>query len=168
MEPFIGTIMPVGFGFAPKNWALCNGQQLSIVQNQALFSLIGNYFGGDGVKTFALPDLRGRTPVGLTGLPGLIYGTETVTLTADQMANHTHPFVATSTPGSSSRPVAATGKLFGASPTTQTLYAQASSPVALAPVNVGPSGGSQPHNNMQPYLTVNYIIALSGIYPSRS
>lgn len=168
MDPFIGTIMPVGFGFAPKNWALCNGQLLSIQQYQALFSLIGTYFGGDGVRTFALPDLRGRTPVGLIGLPGVVYGTETVTLTPDQMASHSHIFEVTTTAGASSRPGSAAGKLFGASPTAQTLYAQPTSEVPLAPVNVGPSGGGGPHDNMQPYLTVNYIIALFGIFPSRS
>ena len=167
MEPFIGTIMPVGFNYAPKNWALCNGQLMSIVQNQALFSLIGTWFGGDGIKTFALPDLRGRTPVGLTGVPGLIYGTETVTVSIDQMASHSHGFGATSTASSNTRPGPATGKVFGASANTQTLYGQPASPVPLAAVNVAPSGASTPHPNMQPYLTLNYIIALTGIFPSR-
>lgn len=167
MDPFIGTIMPVGFGFAPKNWALCNGQLLAIAQYQALFSLIGTWFGGDGIKTFALPDLRGRSPVGMANDPGQTYGSETVTLTVEQLAAHTHAFEATTAAGPGGRPGPATGKLFGASPNTTTLYGQSASPVSLAPVNVGVTGGGQPHNNMQPYLTVNYIIALYGIFPSR-
>jgi microcystin-dependent protein len=160
--------MPVGFGFAPKGWALCDGQLLSIAQNQALFSLLGTWFGGDGIRTFGLPDLRGRTPVGLSGDPGEMRGSETVTLTAEQLAAHSHAFEATTAAGPGGRPGPATGKLFGASASTQTIYAQASNPVALAPVNISPAGGGQPHANMQPYLTVNFIIALVGIYPSRS
>jgi microcystin-dependent protein len=168
VEPFIGTIMPVGFAFAPKGWALCDGQLLAINTNQALFALIGTWFGGDGIRTFGLPDLRGRSPVGLSNDPGQMRGSETVTLTIEQMAAHSHAFEATTAAGPGGRPGQATGKLFGASPTAPTIYGQGANPVALAPVNIGTAGGNQPHANMQPYLTVNFIIALVGIFPSRS
>jgi microcystin-dependent protein len=168
MDTYVGTIMPVGFAFAPKGWALCNGQLLPVAQNQALFSLIGTYFGGDGRTTFALPDLRGRTPVGMSQAnPGLPSGTETVTLTANQLPPHVHYVVGTTAVGTG-RNNAAADKIFGTNaPATATIFAAPSSLVALSQNNVGPSGGNGPHENMQPYLVVNYLIALQGIYPSR-
>lgn len=168
MDTYLGTIMPVGFAFAPKGWALCNGQLLPVAQNQALFSLLGTNFGGDGRSTFGLPDLRGRTPVGLSqSNPGLPSGTETVTLTADQLPAHIHSVTATTAVGSG-RGNPATNRIFGTNGNAAaTMFASPTELVALGPNNVGPSGGNFPHENMQPYLVVNYIIALQGAFPSR-
>lgn len=168
METYLGTIMPVGFAFAPKGWALCNGQLLSIAQNQALFALLGTFFGGDGRTTFALPDLRGRTPVGITASqPGLPSGTEAVTLTTAQLPLHNHGVAATTATGSG-RAGPATGKIFGTNANAAaTIFAEPQAPVTLAPNNVGASGGNLPHSNMQPFLVVNYVIALVGTFPSR-
>ncbi len=168
MDTYLGTIMPVGFAYAPKGWALCNGQLLPIAQNQALFSLLGTNFGGDGRTTFGLPDLRGRTPVGMSQSdPGLPSGTETVTLTANQLPQHTH-FVNATTKAGSGRAGPATNKIFGANgDATATMFADPTALVMLSQNNIGPSGTGGPHQNMQPYLVVNYIIALQGIFPSR-
>lgn len=169
MDTYLGTIMPVGFAFAPKGWALCNGQLLPIAQNQALFSLLGTNFGGNGVTTFGLPDLRGRTPVGVSqSNPGLPSGSETVTLTANQLPAHTHVVTATST-AASGRSSPAANKIFAANGNAATtMFADPTALLALSQNNVAPSGDSGPHANMQPFLVVNYIIALQGIYPSRS
>ncbi|WP_407051457.1 phage tail protein [Methyloraptor flagellatus] len=171
MQPFIGTIMPVAFGYAPKGWALCDGQTMLIQQNQALFSLIGTYFGGDGVRTFMLPDLRGRAAAGLAAaFPGLVYGADTVTLTTAEIPAHTHNLVATTAQSSASRAVVPTDKIFATpnSP-TQSIFGSPVSEVALADsVNVIPMGVGLAHNNMQPFTVLNFIIALQGIYPSRS
>lgn len=174
LTPFVGQIMPAAFGIVPKGWAPCNGQILSIQQNQALFSLLGVTYGGDGVRTFALPDLRGRAIVGsdFTSVAwGEIAGSETASVTTDQLPSHTHSLQASTTPGATGRPAPPVGKLFGVDSATSpaSLFATAgSNEVALVTgKNVTPTGGSLPHNNMQPYLTINYVIALNGVFPSR-
>ena len=167
---FLGTIMPVGFNYAPKGWALCNGQLLGISQNNALFSLLGTYFGGDGRTTFALPDLRGRTPSGSLGTPGATTGVENVTLLGSQIPIHSHSLNATSALATGTgRTTPATGMIFAQNKSaTQTIFGSPSNPVQLGANNVGVTGSNLPHSNMQPYLVLNYIIALTGIYPSRS
>ncbi|MCR2806631.1 phage tail protein [Paenibacillus soyae] len=172
MEPFVGEIRAFAGNFAPKGWALCNGQLLPIMQNTALFSLLGVTYGGDGRTTFALPNLMGRAPMqqgqgaGLTlrqqGAPG---GTPSVTLLTSEIPMHTHvPANATSgTTGSPENAVWA-GVVQGRS--TTPVYSPTPN-AAMNPAAVSPAGGSQPHNNMQPYLGVNFIIALQGVFPSR-
>lgn len=167
MEPYVGQIMAVAFPMAPKNWALCNGQLLGIAQNQALFSLISTYFGGNGTTNFALPDLRGRTVRGMSNQPGMVGGAENVTLITSQMASHSHSFSANTTVAATGRGAArANGNSFGATGGTTTIYDAPDVLTALSG-NVLPAGNSQPHNNMQPYTTLNFIISLTGIYPSR-
>ena len=174
LTPFVGQIMPAAFGFVPRGWAACNGQILSIQQNQALFSLLGVTYGGDGRITFALPDLRGRSIVGsdFTSVAwGEIAGSETVGMTNEQLPRHTHSLQASTTAGPTGRPAPPVGKLFGVNSATSpaSIFAPAGSNevVLSAGTNVPPSGGNQPHNNMQPYLTINYVIALNGMFPSR-
>lgn len=172
---FLGQIMLTGFGFAPKGFAQCNGQLLPINQNTALFSLLGTYYGGNGQSTFALPDLRGRTSVGYGSSAdpawqpspyaiGQSFGAETVTLGQPQMPMHTHALGATSQAGATRNP---TNSIYGAD-ATEVLYGPNGSVVALAATQVQATGGSQPHPNMQPYETINFNIALNGVYPSRS
>jgi microcystin-dependent protein len=170
-EPFIGEIRMFGFGFVPQGWAQCNGQLLPIAQNAALFSLLGTTYGGDGRSTFALPDLRSRVPVGQGQGPGLSSyaegqagGAETVTLAATQMPGHTHPVRADSSAADSDQPEGRTlarsaSHIYSAKPGPST---------AMNADMIGDAGGSQPHGNIQPYLTVNFCIALFGIFPSRS
>jgi microcystin-dependent protein len=174
MEVFLGTIMAFGGNFAPRGWAFCNGQLLSIAQNTALFSILGTTYGGDGRTTFALPDLRGRVAVGMGSGPGLspvvegqTGGTETVTLQGTQIPAHSHTVAASTAAGSvppsnafAAVPVDSQGGV-GAG------YA-ASANTTLNPATIGGGGGNQPHENRQPYLGVNYIIALQGIFPSRN
>ncbi|MBV9388420.1 MAG: phage tail protein [Chroococcidiopsidaceae cyanobacterium CP_BM_ER_R8_30] len=168
-DAFIGEIRLVGFNFAPVGWALCNGQLLAISQNTALFSLLGTSFGGDGVRTFALPDLRGRVPLHMGQGPELSNfivgdsgGQETVTLSINQIPAHNHSLAASNVSGTQSTPqnnyIAGVGR-GGFSATAN---------VMMAPDEIGSAGGSQPHTNLQPYLTVNFIIALQGIFPSRN
>lgn len=179
-EFFIGQIMLTGFAFAPKYFAQCNGQLLPINQNQALFSLLSTRFGGDGTTNFALPDMRGRTPMGYgpsadpgwqpTALPmGQSAGAENVTLVVNQLPAHTHLMECSSATGNSRNP---TGRLFANNAATSgpatSLYAAAGSMVPLSQATVGANGGSQPHPNLQPYTAINFCIALSGIFPSRS
>jgi microcystin-dependent protein len=170
-EPFVGEIRMFGFGFVPQGWAQCNGQLLPINQNQALFSLLGTTYGGDGRSTFALPDLRSRVPVGQGQGPGLSSyaegqagGAETVTLAATQMPGHAHPVKASSSAADSDQPGGRTlarsaGHIYSANPGSGTV---------MNADMIGDAGGSQPHGNIQPYLTVNFCIALFGIFPSRS
>jgi len=186
-EPFIGEIRLVAFNFAPRGWALCEGQLMSIAQNTALFSLLGTTYGGDGQTTFALPDYRSRSPVGMGQGLGLSpisqgeeAGTENVSLTINQMPMHTHtavvsiavPAIAASTnvaavPSSTTvlGPIAAGGR-------AGTLYSTDVPTTTLAPfkadVSVDVAGGSQPVGVRNPYLGTNFIIALEGIFPSRS
>ena len=165
-EPFIGEIRIMSFNFAPKGWALCNGQILQINQNQALFSLLGTTYGGDGRTTFALPNLQGRTPVHWGGntVLGECAGEETHSLVSTEIPSHTHLAGAVSVPGNASAP---TGTLLAAEPTL--MYGPPTGNlVALTAGTVAPAGGSQPHDNMMPFLTLNFCIALVGIYPSRN
>ena len=165
-EPFLSEIRLFSFGFAPRGWAQCNGQLLPINQNQALFSLLGTTFGGDGRVNFALPDLRGRLPLhqgsGFTLAES--GGAETVTLTVQQIPAHGHAFLATSGTASATSPA---GTLLAQS-LTVSLYNSAPPNTAMAPGAMGLVGGSQPHNNFQPYLCVDFIISLFGIFPSQT
>lgn len=164
-EPFIGEIRQAAFPFAPKGWALCNGQLLSIQQNQALFSILGTTYGGDGIRTFGLPNLQGRMPLGPGNgvVLGESAGQATHTLIQTEIPAHIHGANATAADASSDDP---TGNGF-ASAKVYAAYSTAPR-VLMDPSVVQPAGGSQPHENMQPYLVINFIIALTGIYPSRS
>lgn len=176
-DPFLGEIDVVAHNFPPKNWAQCDGAQLPIAQNQALFSLLGTQFGGNGVTTFALPDLRGRVPLHWgTGPQGNVVigqsgGEVGHTLSATEMAAHGHPLVGAPSPNASSRAIAANVYGLAIDPSNSAavnLYTTAGATTALDPSTVGPTGSNQPHPNMQPYLAVNFIIALAGVYPSRN
>ena len=166
-DPFLGEIQIIGFNFAPRGWALCDGQILPISQNQSLYSLLGTTYGGDGRTSFALPDLRSRTPLhrGIGYNLGQKGGAETVTLTSDQVPAHSHTAKAqnvaadTSTPG---------GNM--AAETTVAIYGAPSDPnlVSMHNGTIANAGGGQGHNNMQPYQTLNFIIALRGIFPPRN
>ena len=167
-EPFLGQITLFAGNFAPRGWAFCAGQILSIAQNTALFSILGTTYGGNGQTTFALPDLRGRVPVGPGQGPGLSIvnlgqtgGTETTQLTVNQLPQHSHPAGATQAGASSTRPA-------GGVPSAGGSYAASSDGSTLNPNFIGPTGGGQPFDTRQPYLGVNYIIALEGIFPSRN
>ena len=170
-DPFIATIRLVGFNFAPVGWALCQGQSLPISQNTALFSLIGTYFGGDGVNTFNLPDLRGRVAVSQgqgTGRSnynqGQMGGAESVSLVASQAPAHTHTLMAAS---NATTPNPGPSLALGSPATAVQLYGT-NSPTALASGSIGTFGSGAAHENRQPFLGLNYIIALTGIFPSRS
>lgn len=172
MEPFVGEIRAFGFGIIPRGWALCDGSTLPIQQNAALFSLLGTTYGGDGVRTFQIPDLRGRTSVGQgRGQDGQDYplgrvaGQENVALTVDQIPPHIHQLSCASATGTSND---AAGALPASSPTTTSAYAALPVTGAMAANALAPAGASAAHNNMQPSLVVNYCIALIGIFPTRS
>jgi microcystin-dependent protein len=170
-EPFVGEIRMFGFGFAPQGWALCNGQLLPISQNTALFSLLGTTYGGDGRTTFALPNMQSRVPVCQGQGPGLSSyaegqagGAETVTLAAAQMPGHTHPVKASSSAAGSDQPggralARSASHIYTAEPDTSTV---------MNADMLGGAGGSQPHGNIQPYLAVNFCIALTGIFSPRN
>lgn len=172
LDQFIGIIKIFAGNYAPVGWAFCNGQLLSIANNQALFSIIGTTYGGDGRTTFALPDLRGCTPIAKgigTGLTsrnlGEKSGIESVTITPAQLPAHSHTYNALSGNRESAEPrnnfLAATGgKFYGLEDFGDRL-------LPMNPSVISPTGGSQPHNNMAPYLAINYVIALEGIYPTR-
>ncbi|ABD82583.1 phage tail protein [Saccharophagus degradans] len=167
-EPFLAEVKVVGFNFAPRGWAFCDGQIMQISQNQSLYSLLGTNYGGDGRTSFALPDIRGRTPIHRTDghALGQKGGSEVVTLTAAQIPAHNHA-VKASTSAANVLPVGDTAVL---ADTSRDLYADAS-PANLAALNSGTianTGGGQAHNNMQPYLTLSYCIALQGLFPSRN
>jgi microcystin-dependent protein len=176
--PFIGEIRAFGFNFAPKTWAMCNGQLLQISQNAALFSLLGTQYGGNGVQTFGLPDLRGRAAMNQGQGPGLSnyvigeqIGTETVTLVSTEMPQHNHLWAANNAAGDTAAPI--NNFLAGAIVPTNnvpvpTYAAPGGATVPLAAAMLGLTGNNQPHQNMQPYLVVTYCIALSGIFPSRN
>ena len=164
-EPFLGEVRLFSFTFAPRGWAQCNGQLLPINQNQALFSLLGTTFGGNGTTNFALPDLRGRAPV--FGSQGGISlgergGEEAHTLTLAEMAQHNHPVRGNSANANVGSPA---GNTWAAQSTNAYGTAAAGSMNATA---IASAGGSQPHSNMQPYLVINFCIALQGIFPSQS
>lgn len=162
-QPYVGEIRLFAGNFAPVGWALCDGSLLPIAENDTLFILIGTTYGGDGQETFALPDLRGRVPVhnGNGFVIGESAGVETVTLTTQQLPIHSHPALASADPAAA-RTIG--GAVFGRAPAEA--YASLFTPQALAPQSVSSVGGSQPHQNMQPFLCINYIISLYGIYPS--
>lgn len=169
VECYVGEIRMFAGDYAPDGWAMCNGQLLQIAGNEALYSLIGNTYGGDGVSNFAMPDMRGRVPISAGNQAGNIYvlgqagGTETVTLTGDQMPKHTHPVNAQSVAGTATAP---TNGVWAGTPAPA--Y-ETPGTAALVPMNreaVSFVGGSQPHENMMPFMTLNFIIALSGIYPT--
>jgi len=164
-EPFLGEIRLMSFSYAPQGWALCNGQFLPINQNQALFSLLGTTYGGNGVITFALPDLRGRVPVhvGNSHVLGERAGAEAVTLTVNQVPGHTHGVrVRSAATGGVSTP---SGNYLGGG---NNVYGTGAPTATLSAATVGSVGGSQPHLNMQPFLTISFCIALQGIFPSHS
>jgi microcystin-dependent protein len=168
-EPFLGEIRMFAGNFAPKGWALCNGQVLSISQNTALFSLLGTFYGGNGSATFALPDLRSRVPVHQGQGPGLSNyvigeegGAENVTLLTSQIPSHTHAAQASSTSGGNSDPTDS----FWASSAATKQYSPTTNAV-MAPTAMTQTGG-QPFSILMPYLAVNFIIALQGIFPSRN
>jgi microcystin-dependent protein len=165
-EVFLGQIMLGGFDFPPAHFALCNGQILPIAQNQALFSLLGTQYGGNGTTTFALPDLRGRAPLGANNqyAQGVAGGAEAVRLTNNALPAHDHALTG-STADATRRPPA--DALYGAT-SGESIYAAPGDQATLAPQTLGTSGGGQAHNNMQPYLAVNFFIALNGIFPSRN
>ena len=170
-DPYLGQITLTALSFAPKGYAMCNGQLMPIAQYQALFSLLGTTYGGNGVTTFQLPDLRGRTPIGIgqsasgsNYVPGQLGGTEGVTLQAGQIPPHTHTTSYSSANAGARNP--ATG-LFGV--TSANLYAPSNgTQVPLGPQTVTTPNADQPHSNMQPYTVLNFCIALAGIFPSRS
>lgn len=176
-EYFIGQLILGGFNFAPKGFAACNGATMQITQNQALFALLGVAYGGDGIRTFKLPDLRSRVPIGFAPSRdpnwqpqfqpiGTAGGEEAVTLTVNQMPMHVHLAEASTTAAAARAP--STTTVF-ASSTTYTPYgADSQALVGLASATLGTVGGSQPHSNIQPLTTLNFSIALNGIWPSRS
>ena len=161
-EPFLSEIRIMSFIFAPKGWAMCNGQLMPINQNQALFSLLGTTFGGDGRVNFALPDLRGRTPihVGSGHTLGEKGGEQAHTLTISELPQHTH--LAQASPTNANTPIASNNFLGAAN----NLYVPFANPTTITPQSVTNTGGSQAHLNMQPFLTLNFCIALQGIFPS--
>ncbi len=163
-EPFLSEIRIFSFNFAPKGWAMCDGQLLPINQNQALFSLLGTTYGGDGRSTFSLPNLQGRIPVHVGGgfTLGQIGGEETHKLNINELPAHYHTVIASSSAANVSDPTGAfwadgAKSNYAASPNT-----------TMDPASVLPAGGSQPHNNLSPYLTLNFCIALQGIFPTQN
>ncbi len=170
-SPFLAEIRILPFNFAPKGWAFCDGQVMPLSQNTALFSLLGTTYGGDGKSNFALPNLQGSAPMHPGQGPGLSLhdlgetaGSDTVTLIAAEMPAHSHSLMASNQPGEDPSPQdEALARSVGAS-----LYKAGTANVELAPQAVAPTGGGQPHNNLQPYLTLNFCIALQGIFPARS
>jgi microcystin-dependent protein len=162
-DPFLAEIRMMSFGYAPNGWALCDGQTLAINQNTALFSLLGTAFGGDGIRTFKLPNLQGLTPIhtGQGHKFGDTGGEANHTLSIPEMPQHVHPVQGTSTTGNVEPPA---NHLLAASPAL--IYNAPGNLTSLQPGTVGNAGGSQAHNNMQPYLTINFCIALQGIFPS--
>jgi microcystin-dependent protein len=163
-EPFLSEIKIVSFNFPPKGWALCNGQFLPINQNQALFALLGTTYGGNGQTTFALPNLRGRVPIhmGNGHTLGETAGSTSVTVNIQQLPTHLHGLQGSST--NSDQPVG-TNNYFGAA---LNMYTPPANLLTIDPSTVTSVGGSQPHNNMMPYLALNFIIALQGIFPSQN
>lgn len=163
-EPFLSEIKIVSFNFAPKGWALCNGQFLPINQNQPLFALLGTTYGGNGQTTFALPNLRGRVPIHFgSHTLGETAGSTSTTLNIQQLPTHTHFLQATNTSATLDAPG---GSVLGKAPTAA--YGPAASLTPMSAGTVSSVGGNQPHNNMMPYLVLNFIIALQGIFPSRN
>ena len=171
-EPFLGEIRMFGGNFAPRGWAICEGQLLPIAQNTALFSLIGTNYGGNGTSTFGLPDLRGRLPLHMGEGPGLssyvigeAMGAETVALTLAQLPPHSHPAVCSPGGGNSGTPVR---NYWCTDPAGNTAAYNENGGAAMATGIIGSSGGGQAHDNMPPFLVLTFVIALQGIFPSRN
>jgi microcystin-dependent protein len=164
-DPFVGEIRMFGGNFAPAGWMFCSGDLLAVSEYDTLFNLIGTTYGGDGQNTFALPDLRSRFPMhqGSWATLGALGGTATVTLTAVELAAHSHSPVATSTAASTANPQNGTWAAWSDTP-----YSPAEPTSAMAALALTSSGGTQPHENMPPYLAVSFIISVFGIYPSPS
>lgn len=166
-SPFIGEIRMFGGNFAPAGWAFCNGALMPISENDALFNLIGTTYGGDGQETFALPNLQSRIPVHVG--PGFALGqsggVETVTLTTNQIPAHSHVPQANANPGTAASPL---GNVWAGSTPTLNQYSNVAPTLAMDPAAMGSSGGSQPHDNMVPFLAVNFILSLFGIFPSQT
>jgi microcystin-dependent protein len=170
-DPFLGEIRMFAGTFAPRGWAFCDGQLLAVSQNNALFSLFGTIYGGDGRNSFGLPDLRGRVPIHAGAGPGLSprqigssSGVERVTLTPNQLPAHRHPIQASSAAALENSPA---GNVTGESPSAA-IYSEAAPEVNLDGGSISAVGGSQPHTNLMPSLCVNFIVALAGIFPSRN
>ncbi len=170
-QPFIGEIRLVGFNFAPQGWAFCDGSTMSIAENDALFSLIGTTYGGDGVQTFNLPDLRGRRfvhqgsdRVGQTWVIGQLAGEESHTLTSQELPSHTHVPAVSSFNATASSPV---GAVWARASGATSPYG-GSVDVAMSSSLIDPAGANQPHDNMPSFLVINFVISLFGIYPSQS
>lgn len=163
-QPYVGEIRMFAGNFAPAGWMFCDGSLLPISENETLFQLIGTTYGGDGQETFALPDMRGRLPLhqGNGFILAETGGAEEITLTANQIPVHSHPLLAST---DATNTVNAGGNVFGA-PLTATPFFAATPTLSLAPQAVSTVGGSQPHTNFQPYLCINFIISLFGIFPS--
>lgn len=171
-QPYVGEVRMFAGNFAPAGWMFCDGQLLPISENETLFQLIGTTYGGDGQSTFGLPNLQSRVPIHMGTSPeGITYqlaesaGTETVTLSVQQIPSHNHPEIATLNPGTSQNP---TGNILARPTSTRPnlLAYNSDSPVSMSANAVAPTGGSQPHENCQPFLCINHIISLFGIFPS--
>ncbi len=169
-QPYVGEIRMFAGNFAPAGWMFCSGQQLPISENETLFQLIGTTYGGDGQSTFNLPNLQSRIPIHQgTGPGGTVYqmaemaGTEQETLSVQQIPAHTHPFTGSTSNGTAMNPG---GNVIAGSLSSVQPYIDDAATVALAPGAVTPVGGSQPHENTQPFLCINYIISLFGLFPS--
>ena len=164
-QPYVGEIRMFAGNFAPAGWMFCEGQLLPISENETLFTLIGTKYGGDGQSTFALPDLRGRLPLhqGNGFILAGMGGAEEITLTVNQIPAHSHPFLATNNPGGSANPQP---NLTANSPNVN-VYIEDVTGVNMSAQAIGTTGGSQPHTNFQPYLCVDFIISLFGIFPQR-
>jgi microcystin-dependent protein len=176
-QPFLGQIQPLGFGFAPKGWMLCNGQTLPITQYTALFSLLGTQYGGNGTTTFQLPNLQSRVPMhqgtfptGNSYVVGEQGGEDNVTLLLNNMPLHNHNFVGTSQNGGTTHPATGTAlaNIWNGSSAGANYYTTGGTPQALNPAELAPNGSGQPHPNIQPYLAINWCIAMVGVFPSRS
>ena len=174
-QPYIGEIRMFGGTFAPNGWAFCNGQLIAIAENDALFTLIGTTYGGDGQSTFALPNLQSRVPIhqGTNAANGIAYqigqpgGVESVTLTTQQLAAHTHPMPATGT----SQTLSPQNAFFAVATSSQAgvnVYSTDVPNTSLVPASILPTGGNQPHDNLQPYLALNFIISLFGVFPTQN
>jgi len=169
-EPFVGEMRMFAGNFAPRGWAFCDGQLLAVSQNDALFSLLGTIYGGDGRSTFSLPDLRGRLPMHAGAGPGLSsrrlglkLGSEKVTVSGNQLASHSHPLQGSTANGIDSNPA---GNVLAGSTVIEPYY-NGSPTTEMAGESVSTAGGSQSHTNLMPFLCIHFIIALFGIYPSR-